>query len=108
MENFATYYATTKRRFNARTGEHLGILTTTGKIAKSDNDSAIKEHILFCNHSSDIEDFSVLTTNNNGFKIILMESLLINRDHPPLNTNKEPLLLEFSDSIWFIIQYNKP
>ena len=63
----------------------MGTFALTGKKAKGDNDSAIKEHLLFCNHSPDFEDFSFLTTKNNDFKVILMESFLINRDHPPLN-----------------------
>ena len=61
-------------------------------------DSAIKEHLLFCNHKPDFEDFSILATNNNDFKVTLMESLLINRDHPPLNKNKQSLPLELFDS----------
>ena len=44
------------------------ILALTGKKVKGDDNSAIKEHHLFCNHSSDFEDFSILTTNNNDFK----------------------------------------
>ena len=74
--------------------EHLGISALTGKRVKDDDDSAIKEHLLFCNHTPDFEDFSILATNNNDFKVMLMESLLINRDHPPLNKNKQPLPLE--------------
>ena len=32
----------------------------TGKRVKVDDDSAIKEHLLFCNHAPDFEDFSFL------------------------------------------------
>ena len=60
--------------------------------------SAIKEHLLFWNHTPDFEDFSILTTNNNDFKDTLMESLLTNRDHPSLNKNKQSLPLEVFDS----------
>ena len=84
----ATYYGKTKRHFKVRMCEHLGISALTGKRVKGDDDSAIKEHLLFCNHTLDFEDFSILATNNNDFKVTLMESLLINRDHPPLNKNK--------------------
>ena len=66
--------------------EHLGISVLIGKRVKDDDDSAIKGHLLFCNHEHDFEDFSILATNSN-FKITLMESLLINKDHPPLNKN---------------------
>ena len=58
--------------------EQLGISALTGKRVKGDDDSAIKEHLLFCNHTPDFEDFSILATNNNNnFKVTLMESLLI-------------------------------
>ena len=62
-----------------------------------DNDSAIKEHHLFCNYSSGFDDFSILASNNNDFKVTLMESLLINRDHPPLSKNRHSLPLELFD-----------
>ena len=94
----ATYYGKTKRHFKVRMCEHLGISALTGKRVKGDDDSAIKEHLLFCNHKPDFEDFSILATNNNDFKVTLMESLLINRDHPPLNKNKQSLPLELFDS----------
>ena len=76
----ATYYVKTKRHFKVRMWEHLGISAPFGKRVKGDDDSAIKEHLLFCNHAPDFEDFSILATNNNDFKVTLMESLLINRD----------------------------
>ena len=50
--------------------EHLGISALTGKRL-TDDDSAIKEHLLFCNHTPDLEDFSILATNNNDFKVTL-------------------------------------
>ena len=69
--------------------EHLGISALTGKRVKGDDDSAIKEHLLFCNHTPDFEDFSILAINNNDFKAMLMKSPLINKDHPPLNKRKQ-------------------
>ena len=71
-------------------------LHSLGRV-EGDDDSAIKDHLLFCNHTPDFEDFSILATNND-FKVTLMESLLINRDHPPLNKNKQSLSLELFDS----------
>ena len=94
----ATYYGKTKRHFKVRMCEHLGISALTGKRVKGDDDSAIKEQLLFCNHTPDFEDFSILAANNNDFKVKLMEGLLINRDHPPLNKNKQFLPLELFDS----------
>ena len=78
--------------------EHLGISALTGKRVPGDDDFAIKEHLLFCSHTPDFEDSSILATNNNDFKVALMESLLINRDQPPLNKNKQFLPLEVFDS----------
>ena len=79
----ATYYGKTKPHFKVRMCEHLGTSALTGKRVKGDDDSAIKEQLLFCNHTPDFEDFSILATNNNDFKVMLIESLLINRDYPP-------------------------
>ena len=70
--------------------EDLEISVLTGKGVKSDDDSAIKGLLLFCNRKP---EFSILA--NNDFKVTLRESLLINRDHPPLNKNKQSLTLNF-------------
>ena len=55
--------------------EHLGTSALTGKRVNRDNDSAIKENHLLCNHSFGFDDFSILASNNNDFKVTLMESL---------------------------------
>ena len=94
----ANYYGKTKRHFKVRMCQYLGISALTGKRIKGDADSAIKEHFLFCNHTPDFEDFSILAANKSDFKVTLMESLLINRDHPPLNKNKQSLPLELFHS----------
>ena len=78
--------------------KHFGISALTGKRVEGDDDSAIKKHLLFCNHTTDFEDFSILATNNNDFKVMLTESLLINGDHPPLSKDKQSLPLELLDS----------
>ena len=77
--------------------ELLGVSALTGKKVKVDDNSTIKEHLLFCNHAPDFEDVSIPTTSNNDFKIKSMESFLINRDHPPLSKNKQSLPLELLD-----------
>ena len=58
----ATYYGKTKRHFKIRICEHLGVSALTGKRVKGDNDSAIKEHHLFCNYSSGFDDFCILAS----------------------------------------------
>ena len=84
----ATYYGKTKRHFEVGMCEHLGVFALTGKIVKGDSNSSIKGHHLFCNNLSGFDDFSILASSNNDFKATLIESLLINRDHPPLNNNR--------------------
>ena len=78
--------------------ENIGVFALTGKKVKGDNDSARKEHHLFCNHSCGFDDFPILGRNNNNFKVtlILIESLLIDRDTPLLNKNRHSLHLELS------------
>ena len=53
----AIYYGKTKHHFKVRMCEHLGISTLTGKRVKVDDNSAIKEHLLFLIHAPDFEDF---------------------------------------------------
>ena len=88
-----TCYGKTKRHCKVRMCKHLGNLVLTGKRAASGDDSAIKEQLLFGSYSP---YFSILTTNNNNFKVTLVESILINRDHPPLD-NKQSAPLELFD-----------
>ena len=84
----ATYYGKTKRHFKVWFWEHLRISALTGKRVKCVDNSAIKEHLLFCNLAPDFEDFSIQDTNNKNFKVALMDSLLINKDHHLLNKYK--------------------
>ena len=48
----ATYHGRTKLHFKVRMCEHLEISALTGKRVKGDEDSAVKEHLLFCNHTA--------------------------------------------------------
>ena len=93
----ATYYGKTKRHFKVRACEHAGISPLTGKRLASNpyQTSAVKEHMLTCNHVVSFEDFSILANSNNNFHLELKESLFIMRDNPVLNKNitSIPLLL---------------
>ena len=61
------YYAKTKGHFKVRMCEHLGVSAATEKKVKVDNNPVIKKHHLFCNHSSDFDNFFILAGNNNDF-----------------------------------------
>ena len=92
------YHDKTKRHFKVRICEHLGISALNGKRVKGNDDSAIKEHLSFCNHAPNFEDFPILATNNNDLEITLTENLLFNSNDPALNKNKKYLPLELFDS----------
>ena len=104
----ATYYGQTKRHFKVRICEHLRISALTGKGVKGDDDSDIKEYLLFCDHTPDFEDLSILASNNSDFKVTLKETLLINRDHPALNKNNQSLPLERFGSKELVSSYDNP
>ena len=55
----------------ARICEHLGISALTGKIVKGDDDSGIKEYLLFLNQAPYFKDFSILATINDDFKVTI-------------------------------------
>ena len=67
----ATYYGKTKGHLKVQICEHLGISHLAGKKVKIDNNklTAIQEHLLCCNHSPSLVDFSILTRESNDFKL---------------------------------------
>ena len=92
----ATYYGKTKRHFKGRICKHLGISHLTEKKVKIGNKklTAIQEHLLCCNYSPFLDDFSILTRESNDFKLKIMESLLIELDKTILNKADSSLPLE--------------
>ena len=78
--------------------EHLGISALAGKRVKGDDDFAIKEHLYSAITHLILKISQFLQPTTMTFKVTLMESLLINRDHPPLNENKQSLPFELFDS----------
>ena len=88
----ATYYGQTCRHLNVRVGEHSGISPLTGKKLKA-RKTAVKDHMLFCDHIVSLDDFKILTSSNSEFHLKIKESLLISRDKPELNRNEKPLPL---------------
>ena len=83
----ATYYGETERHLFVRASEHLGITPLTQKRVKNPKKSANMDHILLEGHNATYDDFSILISENNQFKLHLKESLLIKRDKPELNRN---------------------
>ena len=80
-----TYYGKTFRHFYTRAAEHMGISNLTRKRLKNVKQSAISDHLLQRNCAINFDDFSILTSDFNKFKLFLRKSLLIKRDKPILN-----------------------
>ena len=76
--------------------EHLGISHLTGKrrTLKPGQSTAIFEHTLFCKGTPSFSDFDILARDSNDYKLLLKESLLINRDKPLLNKTVLSIPLE--------------
>ena len=93
----ATYYGETCQHLNIRVGEHSGVSPLTGKKSKTKKTTAIKDHMLFCDHVVSLEDFKILASSNSEFHLKIKESLLISRDKPELNRNEKSLPLYLFD-----------
>ena len=98
----ATHYGKTKCHFKVRISKYFVNSHLTGKKVKINNNrlTTIQEHLLCCNYSPSIEDFSILIKVSNDFILKIMESLLIARDQPVLNKVDSALSL---DLFWYNI-----
>ena len=93
----ATYYNKTCQHLSFGVGKHSGVSLLTGKKSKSKKSTAVKDHMLFCDHIVSINDFKVLATSDSDFHIKVKESLLISRGEPILNKNETSLPLYLFD-----------
>ena len=93
----ATYYGETCRHLNIRVGERSGVSPLTGKKSKAKKTTAIKDHMLFCDHVVSLEDFKILASSNSEFHLKIKESILISPDKPELNRNEKSLSLYLFD-----------
>ena len=89
-----TYYGKTYQHFFTRAAEHMGISNLTEKRVKNVKQSAVSDHLLQCDYSI-FDDFDILASETNNFRLLIKESLLIMRDKPVLNhtTTSFPLKL---------------
>ena len=82
-----TCYDETERQLFVQASEYLGITPLTQKRVKNPKKSAIMDHILLEGHNATYDDFSILISENNQFKLHLKESLLVKRYKLELNRN---------------------
>ena len=71
----ATYYGETCQHLSVKVGEHSGVSHLTGKKSKSKKFTAVKDHMLFCDHIVSTDDFKTLATSDSDFHVKVKESL---------------------------------
>ena len=60
---------------NITVGKHSGVSPLTGKKSKAKTTTAIKDHMLFCDHTVSLEDFKILASTNSEFHLRVKEKL---------------------------------
>ena len=81
------------QHLNIRLDEHSGVSPLTRKKSKAKRTTAIKDHMLLCDHIVSLKDFKILVSSNSEFHLKIKESLLILCGKPELNRNEKSLLL---------------
>ena len=79
-------------------GEHIVLPPLTFKKCKPSKESAVRDHLLFCDNDPSFEEFSVLAKASSKFSLEIKESLPIKRDTPDLNRNTASVELLLFDS----------
>ena len=92
-----TYYGKTFRHFFTRASEHMGTSNLTRKRIKNAKESAISDHLLQCDSPITFDDFDILASDSNKFKLLIKESLLIKRDELVLNRTTKSFPLDLFD-----------
>ena len=91
--------------FFTRAAEHMGISNLTEKQVKNIKESAVSDDRLQCDCVISFDDFDVLASDTNNFRLLIKESLLIKRDKPVLNRIIKSFPLNLFDSFNFTNSY---
>ena len=94
----SSYHGETDGHLRVRAGEHIGLSHLTFKKCEPSKESAVRDHLLFCQNDPSFEEFSVLPKASSKFSLVIMESLLIKIDTPNLNRNTASVELLLFDS----------
>ena len=68
-----TYYSKTYHHFFTRVAEHMGISNLTEKHLKSVKQSAVSDHLLEWNCSTDFDHFNILASDANKFRLLIKD-----------------------------------
>ena len=91
------------QHFFTRASEHMGTSNLMGQRIKNVKEWAISDqwaisnHLLQCDYSLTFDDFDILASDSNKFKLLIKESVLIKRDKPVLNRTIKSFLLDLFD-----------
>ena len=93
----AIYIGKTRRHYQVRVFEHLGIsLRTHQKFtynSKCKNNSSILKHVNDKNCVGDFENFKIIGSATTDFHLLIKESLLINKNKPIINGGEKSVPL---------------
>ena len=80
----------------------------TGKRLNNIKHSAVSDHLLQCNYTTDSDHSNILATDVTKFNLSVKESLLIKRDNPVLNKTTKSFPLELFNQFYchcFLVLY---
>ena len=60
----------------------MGVSALTGKVLKEQQYTAVRDHMLDCDHMVKPDDFILMTHDNSDYLLQIKESLFIGRDDP--------------------------
>ena len=83
----ASYIGQTQHLLHTRISEHLGISPLAGKKRSYTSLSSILSHTRTSHHAISADDFSITSSCNSPFELLIRESLLIGKFKPVLNEN---------------------
>ena len=84
--NLGTYVGSTRRLLKVRIDSHRGVSYRTGSKISNPEFSSIRNHSKMCKTSIENKDFSVLGRSSNSHELTILESMMIKRLVPLLNS----------------------
>ena len=87
---------------NAPTLFYLSVWTLTGKRIKKAKESAISEHLLQYDSPLFFDDFDILASDSNKFKLLIKKSSLNKRDNSVLNRTAKSFPLDILTCVYFL------
>ena len=78
----------------------MGTSNLIGKRITNTKESAISDHLLQRDSPITFNDFDILMSDSNKFKLLTKKNLLIQRDNPVLNRTTKSFPLDLFDEVF--------